>query len=108
MVCNKTGKHLENDNGTVIICPPDVELEMVDLGLSVKWAKNNIGATCGDKVESWYGGFYAWGETETKSDYSWGTYKHANGAYNKLTKYCPTNMTYLWNGTGSPDNKLIF
>ena len=23
LVCNKTGKHLENDNGTVIICPPD-------------------------------------------------------------------------------------
>lgn len=24
LVCNKTGKHLENDNGIVIICPPDI------------------------------------------------------------------------------------
>ena len=23
LVCNRTNKHLENDNGTVIICPPD-------------------------------------------------------------------------------------
>lgn len=37
----------------------------VDLGLSVLWAKYNVGATkpeeCGD--------YYAWGETEIKSDY---------------------------------------
>ena len=39
--------------------------EYVDLGLSVKWAMNNIGAERpGD-----YGNYYAWGETETKSSY---------------------------------------
>ena len=85
---------------------------MIDLGLSVKWAKNNIGATNGDTAESWYGGFYAWGETETKSDYSWATYKYANGAYSDsnikvFTKYIPSNKPEYWNGTGSPDNKLI-
>ena len=39
--------------------------EYVDLGLSVKWATCNVGA---DKPED-YGGYYAWGETETKSSY---------------------------------------
>ena len=84
-------------------------IEMVDLWLTsgTLWAKANIGATCGDTAESWYGNYYAWGETETKSDYSWATYKYANGESNKLTKYCPSGKTDYWNGTGSPDNKLI-
>ncbi len=37
----------------------------VDLGLSVKWATCNIGAS---KPEE-YGDYYAWGETNTKSSY---------------------------------------
>ena len=56
----------------------------VDLGLSVKWATCNVGAT-----EPWeYGGYYAWGETEEKSKYQWGTYKWCNGNLNSITKYC--------------------
>ncbi len=39
--------------------------EWVDLGLSVKWATRNIGAS----KPSDSGKFYAWGETSTKSDY---------------------------------------
>ena len=35
--------------------------EYIDLGLSVKWATCNIGAT----VHEGYGDDYAWGETET-------------------------------------------
>ena len=38
----------------------------VDLGLSVKWATCNVGA---DSPED-YGDYFAWGETETKDDYS--------------------------------------
>ncbi len=38
----------------------------VDLGLSVKWATCNVGAT----TPSGYGNYYAWGETTTKSWYS--------------------------------------
>ena len=38
----------------------------VDLGLSVKWATCNVGAS---KPEE-YGDYYAWGETTTKSNYS--------------------------------------
>lgn len=55
----------------------------VDLGLSVKWADCNIGASRPEQ----YGDSYAWGETETKDDYSWETYKWCNESSNRLTKY---------------------
>ena len=38
----------------------------VDLGLSVKWATCNVGAS---KPED-YGNYYAWGETSTKTEYT--------------------------------------
>lgn len=63
--------------------------EYVDLGLSVKWATCNVGAT---KSED-YGNYFAWGETQPKSTYNWSTYKWCNGSYNTLTKYC-TNSDY--------------
>ena len=44
----------------------------VDLGLSVKWAAWNVGASSPEQ----YGGYYAWGETEEKSDYNYYTYKY--------------------------------
>ena len=44
--------------------------EMVDLGLSVKWANMNIGAN----QPSDYGNYYTWGETEPKDEYSASTY----------------------------------
>ncbi len=40
--------------------------EYVDLGLSVKWATCNVGATNPED----YGNYYAWGETTTKSTYT--------------------------------------
>ncbi len=40
--------------------------EYVDLGLSVKWATCNVGAS---KPED-YGDYYAWGETSTKTEYT--------------------------------------
>ena len=83
LVCNETGKKLVNESGILKI--QSAGPEIVDLGLSVKWAKANLGAACGDTAESWYGGYYAWGETETKSDYSWSTYKF--GTSDNLTKY---------------------
>lgn len=45
----------------------------VDLGLSVKWATCNVGA---EKPED-LGDYYAWGETEKKTEYTEDTYKHA-------------------------------
>ncbi len=67
----------------------------VDLGLSVKWAAYNVGATAPEE----YGGYYAWGETEEKSNYSWETYKYYNGSYTTMTKYC-TSSSY-----GTVDNR---
>ena len=71
--------------------------EWVDLGLSVKWATCNVGAT---KPEG-SGNYYAWGETKPKSDYSWVTYKWCNGTANSLTKY-NTSSDY-----GTVDNKTM-
>ena len=45
--------------------------EYVDLGLSVKWATCNVGASS----PSGYGNYYAWGETSPKNDYSSSTCK---------------------------------
>ena len=69
----------------------------VDLGLSVKWATCNIGASSPEE----YGDYYAWGETETKENYDWSTYKWCNGSSNTLTKY-NTDSSY-----GTVDNKTI-
>ena len=77
------------------ICSNDNHIHAVDLGLSVKWACCNVGATSPED----YGGYYAWGETEEKSDYSWSTYKWCNGSYDTMTKYC-TQSSY-----GTMDNK---
>ena len=82
-------------------------LEAVDMGLSVKWASFNIGAS---KPEE-YGDYYAWGETETyyssqhpltwkegkEVGYAWNSYKWCLGTYNTMTKYC-TDSSYGYNG----------
>ena len=67
----------------------------VDLGLSVCWAEWNVGASAPEE----YGGYYAWGETEEKSNYDWSTYKWYKGSNDTLTKYC-TDGDY-----GTVDNK---
>ena len=60
--------------------------EYVDLGLSVKWATINVGAA---KVSD-HGGYFAWGETGNKDDYSWSTYIHGASA-DDLSKYSYTD-----------------
>lgn len=67
----------------------------VDLGLSVKWATCNVGAS---KPED-YGDYYAWGETTTKSDYSLETYKWCKGTLYTMTKYCTIS------NSGTVDNR---
>ena len=82
----------------------------VDMGLSVKWASCNLGAT---KPEE-YGDYYAWGETEPyyncqnplswkdgkSAGYDWPSYKWCNGSNNPLTKY-NTSDSY-----GTVDNRV--
>ena len=69
----------------------------VDLGLpsGLLWATCNVGA---DKPED-YGSYFAWGETATKSNYDWSTYKWRNG--DNLTKYNYNS------GYGTVDNKTV-
>ena len=57
--------------------------EWVDLGLSVKWATCNVGAS---KPEE-YGDYFAWGEVEPKGTYNWNNYKLCNGSKTGLIKY---------------------
>ena len=80
---------------------PPPEPDYVDMGLSVKWAKFNVGA----KSETDFGDYYAWGETEPyyqdgyaynpnalwkpgkESGYYWPSYRWCNGDYDLLNKY---------------------
>lgn len=94
----KTMEKMEVDDSEPNIPDPDPEIgnhEYVDLGLSVKWATCNVGAS---KPEE-YGDYFAWGETEPKSNYTWSNYKYCNGSSSSLTKYC-TNSSH-----GTIDNK---
>lgn len=88
------------------------ESDMVDLGLSVKWAKCNLG----ESTLCLYGDTYAWGDTlPYKSEksyfvhplyYRWADYKWCNGINPRkrkgvLTKY-NTRSSY-----GKVDNKTV-
>ena len=98
--CKHCGKPLILSSGKCIYCGAaekcsqeysiqqvnnDTTVHAVDLGLpsGTKWATCNLGAK-----NPWeYGGYYAWGETHTKSRYCWDNYKFYGGE-NGMTKYC--------------------
>ena len=70
------------DGGFTADCEVTVGPKAVDLGLSVKWASCNVGAT--DPTGN---AFYAWGEKETKTTYLWGNYGWCKGSGSSITKY---------------------
>ena len=90
-------------------CPDENHVHAIDLGLSVKWACCNVGAT---KPEE-YGGYYQWAGLEDVTSTS--IYLnfdncpyHTGLSYStRWTKYIPSNMSSYWSGSGSPDNKTI-
>lgn len=105
-------KNVTLPNGSIVTDYKNVEktekainTEYVDLGLSVKWAKCNIGA----ETEAESGLYFQWGETSGISGnllgkysdelYKWSTYEHCKGTYNTLKKY-NTSTSYGEN----PDN----
>ena len=58
----------------------------VEMGDGLKWATMNVGANS----ETDYGDYFAWGETSTKTDYSWATYQHlypGMSTYTGINKY---------------------
>ena len=99
---DKPGKGKYGVDGVTPL-PEAVDLGTVVNGKNIKWASFNLGAS----KEHEYGDYYAWGEIAPKSDYSWETYKYANGAYDKLTKYCPKGKTDYWDVAGKePDGEV--
>ena len=74
---------------------PEENHEYVDLGLpsGTLWATCNIGANSPED----YGDYFAWGETATKEQYDWTTYKWCMGSNTTMTKYC-SNSDYGANG----------
>lgn len=88
---------------TIAQAPEDVQA--VDLGLpsGIRWASCNVGAT----TPEGYGYYFAWGETDSKKDYSWATYKYANVGefyHYKFTKYCTDASS---GDNGFIDNKTV-
>ena len=90
-----------NDGGKTATCAVTVntsvvQLEAVDLGLSVKWANKNVGS---DRPEN-VGDYISWGETAPKENYAWDTYKWGQST-SHLTKY-------VWRATfGTVDNRNV-
>lgn len=76
---------------------PDLELEAVDMGLSVKWGSYNVGAS---RPED-YGNYYAWGEIYPKAEYDFSNYFFYDVEYKCLIKYCTDN------NYGFVDNKTV-
>ena len=66
--------------------------EAIDLGLpsGTKWASWNVGAS---KPED-YGGYYGWGETETKDVYNQVTYEYCSGIDNDGDGFYEGNTGY--------------
>ena len=66
-------------------CPDNNHPHAIDLGLpsGTKWACCNVGATSPEQ----YGSYVAWGETKSKTDYSWNSYQWGSGK-GQTTKYC--------------------
>ncbi len=114
-------KH-ENPNAAestaTIVTSDESTVPAVDLGLSVKWAPMNVGASAPEE----FGNYYAWGETKAygeedptngqnyrssdstsyrKDFYDWTTYKFCEGSRMSLTKYCVNTSE------GVVDNKTM-
>lgn len=89
-------------------CNNENHVHAVDLGLSVKWACCNVGATKPEEA----GGYYAWGETSEKDEYTDDTYIwwttegvkwYLSG---KITKYC-NNDSETHNDIGCYDGRGV-
>ena len=94
IICSATDGSGVKAECVVRVKQPDT-MEYVDLALpsGTLWATCNVGA----KTPEEYGEYFAWGEIVPKDEYNWSTYKHCNGSYNTLTKYC-CDSDYGYNG----------
>lgn len=104
VTCAETGKYKEISKEVIVTVT-----YLVDLGLSVKWAICNLGAS---KREE-HGGYYQWAGkkdvTSTSINLYWGNCPYHSGSYrySGWTKYVRKNQSSYWSGSGNPDNKMV-
>ena len=80
---------------------PVIQHEYVDLGLSVKWATCNVGASKPEEA----GCRYAWGELDEKENYTVENYKYYEAdEYHHINKY---NSNSFDGKDGFTDDKMI-
>ena len=79
------------------VVPSAIDLGIVVGGKKVKWGLFNFGAT---KVGE-YGDYFAWGETATKSNFTWSNYKYGYSSSGPFFKY-NTKSNF-----GAVDNKTV-
>lgn len=89
-----------NSTCKVVVTPSNNGYGYVNLGLSVNWATYNVDA---EQPEE-FGGYYSWGEVETKNVYSWSAYKYGSGKESVFNKYCHSSS---FGSNGFMDNKYI-
>ena len=82
--------------------------EYVEMGDGLKWATCNVGASVPQEA----GDYYSWGETSTKDDYRWETYKwmeKGKGEWSSITKYTiKDGMTEgIWYQKSSTDSTSL-
>ncbi|MDO5447285.1 MAG: carboxypeptidase regulatory-like domain-containing protein, partial [Prevotellaceae bacterium] len=91
-----------------IILAPAPSYQSVDLGLTsgVKWATFNVGASKPEEI----GDFYAWGETKTKSEYTWENYPYAEGGIGPEISGTDNDVAHVkWGGSWRlPTNDEIY
>ena len=95
--------YVKNGNETILsdecyqilsLCPDNNHPHAIDMAEAGVWACCNVGATSPEE----YGGYYAWGETAEKSDYSddtykfYKSYKDEDGTKYGYTKYCNNEL----------------
>lgn len=81
-------------------------MKWVDLGLpsGLLWADRNLGANAPEE----YGGYYAWGETETKTNYRWISYRYCTADENSIYEilYTLTKYNYI-DSLGTTDTLTV-
>ena len=73
-----------------------LNVECVDLGLSVNWCTTDLGAASPEER----GEYYSWGEIAPKTFFDWSNYVYCRGAFNNLSKYCGNSVL------GACDHKI--
>lgn len=92
-IADTRGNTFSSQRKVKVTCP----YGYVDLGLSVKWATSNLGASKPEES----GKFFSWGEVKTKDSYNIDTYIWCKGDNTSYTKYC------LSKENGTVDNKSV-